>query len=115
MKKTPQAVVLSAQLKKKREYGALCKANRKHFTPFAVTTSGLLAPEAKALLKCFARALADKWEQPLSVTSNYVYTKISFAVVRATHDNIFSARTRSGHGKCPVFGTDPTTPPIPGN
>jgi hypothetical protein len=115
MKKTPQAVVLSAQLKKKREYGALCKANRKHFTPFAVTTSGLLAPEAKALLKCFARALADKWEQPLSVTSNYVYTKVSFAVVRATHDNIFSARTRSGHGKCPVFGTDPTTPPIPGN
>ena len=89
----------------------MCKARRKHLTPFAVTTSGLLAPEAKALLKCFARALADKWEQPLSVTSNYVYTKVSFAVVRATHDNIFSARTRSGHGKCPVFGTDPTTPP----
>jgi hypothetical protein len=88
----------------------MCKARRKHFTPFAVTTSGLLAPEAKALLKRFARVLAAKWEQPLSVTANYVYTKVSFAVVKATHDNIFGARTRSGHGKCPVNVTDPMTP-----
>ncbi len=106
LNKTPEAVVLSAQLKKKREYGGLCKARRMHFTPFAVTTSGLLAPEAKALLNRFARVLADKWEQPLSVTTNYVGTKVSFAVVRATHDNIFGARTRSGHGVCPVIAVD---------
>ena len=47
-----------------------------------------MAPEAKALLKKFARVLADKWEQPLSVTTNYVVTKVSFAVVKATHDTI---------------------------
>ena len=69
-------MVLSAQLKKKREYGGLCKARRFHFTPFAITTSGLLAPEAKALLKHFARLLADKWEQLLSVTANFVYTRV---------------------------------------
>ena len=61
--------------KKKREYGGVCRARRLHLTPFAVTTSGILAPEAKALLKKFARVLADKWEQPLSVTTNYVVTK----------------------------------------
>ena len=67
--KSPEAVVRSAQLKKKREYGAVCRARRLHFSPFAVTTSGILAPEAKALLKKFARVLADKWGQPLSVTT----------------------------------------------
>ena len=43
--------------KKKREYGGVCRARRLHLTPFAVTTSGILAPEAKALLKKFARVL----------------------------------------------------------
>ena len=104
--KSPEAVVRSAQLKKKREYGAVCRARRLHFTPFAVTTSGILAPEAKALLKKFARVLADKWGQPLSVTTNYVLTKVSFAVVKATHDTIFGARARSGFGPCPTTEAD---------
>ena len=79
---------------------------RLHLTPFAVTTSGILAPEAKALLKKFARVLADKWGQPLSVTTNYVLTKVSFAVVKATHDTIFGARARSGFGPCPTTEAD---------
>ena len=109
--KTPDAVVRTAQLKKKREYGPVCKARRLHLTPFAVSSSGIMAPEAKALLKKFGRVLADKWEQPRSVTTNYVVTKVSFAVVKATHDTIFNARTRSGFGPCPTTEADPPLGP----
>ena len=52
------------------------------------------------------REFADKWEQPLSVTTNYVVTKVSFAVVKATHDTIFGARARSGLGPCPTTEAD---------
>ena len=68
----------------------------------------------KALLKKFARVLADKWEKPLSVTTNYVVTKVSFAVVKATHNTIFGARTRSGLGPCPITEADrPLGPKLP--
>jgi hypothetical protein len=49
---------------KKKKYLEACLAQRRHFTPFVVSTDGLLDREAKILLKKLSALLAAKWEKP---------------------------------------------------
>jgi hypothetical protein len=85
LSKDPAKVLESQEKEKKRKYLASCIAQRRHFTPFVVSTDGLLGKEAKCLLKKLSTALADKWEKPYAVVRGYVNARISIAIVRATH------------------------------
>jgi hypothetical protein len=62
-----------------------CLEQRRHFTPFVVSTDGLIGKETKTLLKKLSSLLAEKWEKPYSVVCGYVNAQMSIAIVRATH------------------------------
>ena len=83
--KDPLSVLKSLEKGKKRQYLRPCHAQRRHFAPFVVSTDGLLAPEAKAVLRRISVKLADKWQQPLSSVQGYVNGRLSIALARACH------------------------------
>ncbi len=83
--KDPHKVLAQHERKKKRKYLDACLAQRRHFTPFVVSTDGLVGRVAKELLKRLSLRLSDKWEQPYSVVRGFVNARISIAIVRATH------------------------------
>jgi hypothetical protein len=70
---------------KKKKYLQSCLEQRKHFTPFAVSTDGLIGREAGELLKRLSLRLADKWERPYFVVRGFVSARMSIAIVCATH------------------------------
>jgi hypothetical protein len=83
--KDPHKVLAQHEKEKKQKYLASCTVQRKHFTPFVVSTDGLLGHKATELLKRLSLRLADKWQQPYSVVRGFVNARISIAIVRATH------------------------------
>jgi hypothetical protein len=70
---------------KKHKYLDTCVAQRQYFTPFVISTDGLVGCKAKELLKGLALHLSDKWEQPYSVVCGFVNARISITIVYATH------------------------------
>jgi hypothetical protein len=81
----PHKVLASQEREKKKKYLQSCLEQRKHFTPFVVSTDGLIGREAGELLKRLSLRLADTWEQPHSVVRGFVSARMSIAIVRATH------------------------------
>jgi hypothetical protein len=81
----PHKVLASQEREKKKKYLQSCLDQRKHFTPFVVSTDGLIGREAGELLKRLSLRLADKWERPYSVVRGFVSARMSIAIVRATH------------------------------
>ena len=65
------------------KYGRACESRHATFTPLCITVDGLVGPEMSLFLRRLSDRLALKWEQPYSVTLNWVWTKLSFALVRA--------------------------------
>jgi hypothetical protein len=89
-KKKPIATLLLQQEnEKKKKYKTVTEAQGKFFTPFVVTTDGIIAKEGQQLLKTVGRKLAEKWDKPESDTMAFVRRKMSVAVARA-----MSARIR---------------------
>jgi hypothetical protein len=74
-----------------------CLEQRCHFTPFVVSSDGLIGKEAKTLLKKLSSLLADKWEKPYSVVCGYVNAQMSIAIVRATHLCLRGSRIPTSH------------------
>jgi hypothetical protein len=71
---------------KKRKYLKACQVQRRHFAPFVASTDGVLAREAKAtILKCIAKELSQKWQQPYSSVMSYVTGRISISLARTCH------------------------------
>jgi hypothetical protein len=81
----PYKVLAQHEREKKKKYLLPCLEQRKHFTPFVVSTDGLLGREAAELLKRLSLRLAEKWERPYSVVHGFVNARMSIAIVRATH------------------------------
>ena len=96
--RTAAKVLLSRQQAKKNKYAAICHLQGAHFTPFALSTSGQLAPEASALLKRLAYVLTEKWNRPLAVIHRYIRELVSFAVVRACTHCVFGQRAHRFSG-----------------
>ena len=96
--RTAAKVLLSRQQAKKKKYAAICHLQGAHFTPFALSTSGQLAPEASALLKRLAYVLTEKWNRPLAVIHRYIRELVSFAVVRACTHCVFGQRAHRFSG-----------------
>jgi hypothetical protein len=83
--KDPHKVLAAHEREKKKKYLGACLEQRRHFSPFVVSTDGLLGKEAKMLLKKLSARLAEKWEKPYSEVCGYVNARMSIAIVRATH------------------------------
>jgi hypothetical protein len=83
--KDPDKILAQHEREKKRKYLEPCLKQRRHFTPFVVSTDGLLGREATLFLKRLASVLSDKWHQPYSVVCGFVRSRMSIAIARATH------------------------------
>jgi hypothetical protein len=81
----PAKVLRKHENEKKRKYLQPCLDQRRHFSPFVVSTDGMLGREASCLIKRLSQKLATKWQRPLSHVTSYVRTRLSIAIVRATH------------------------------
>ena len=62
------------------------------FTPFVVSSDGLLGHEAKSLIKKLSVLLTEKWNKPYSVVCGIIRSRISIAIVRASHQCIRGSR-----------------------
>ena len=80
-----ESVLKTAERSKKRKHLADCQQQRRHFTPFVVSTDGMLGYEANSLIKRLAKELAEKWEQSYSRVCRWLKSRIGIAIVRATH------------------------------
>ena len=58
---------------------------RKDFTPFVSTIDGVLAREAHLFIKQLARFQFQKWDKNMPEIINYLYTRLSIAILKATH------------------------------
>ena len=83
--KDPMKVLAAHEREKKKKYLEPCLEQRRHFSPFVVSTDGLLGKEAKTLLKKLSAVLAAKWDKPYSQICGYVNARMSIAILRATH------------------------------
>jgi hypothetical protein len=85
LSKDPAKVLEAHEKEKKKKYLGACLEQRRTFTPFVVSTDGLIGKEAKTLLKKLSTLLADKWGKSYSDVCGYVNARMSIAIVRATH------------------------------
>ena len=98
----PDKVLAKHEKRKKAKYLQACLDNRRHFTPFIVSTDGLLGAEAKApVLTKLSTVLAAKWDRPYSVARGFVNARISFAIARATHLCLRGSRVPARHMSYP--------------
>jgi hypothetical protein len=93
----PAKVLVKQERDKKGKYLKPCLEQRRHFTPFVVSTDGLIGKEAKTFLKKLSSLLADKWEKPYSVVCGFVNAQVSIAIVRATHLCLRGSRIPTSH------------------
>ena len=92
--RTPQAVIQSAEVEKKRKYSSACQARRASFTPLCFSVDGVLGSEANFFLKRLADQLAMKWEKSYGVVMCWVRTRLAFAILRATMLCVRGSRTK---------------------
>ena len=104
----PEAVLLSQEREKKKKYLQACLDQRRHFSPLVVSCDGVLGNEAKVVLQNLAGSLAKKSGKSYSETSNFMKSRMSIAIVRATHLCIRGSRIptsrMSQHPQCDGAG-----------
>ena len=88
----PDKVLQSQEREKKKKYLNNCLQQRRTFTPFVVSSDGLLGREAKSLIKQLSVLLTEKWNKPYSVVCGIICSRISIAIVRASHQCIRGSR-----------------------
>ena len=79
---------------KKTKHKQACWERRADFTPFIVSTDGVIQREGQHFLKRLASRLANKWSKPYSLTMCFVRTQLSLAILRATDHCIRGARKK---------------------
>ena len=93
------AVLCSAECDKKKRYSQACLDRRATFTPLCVSVDGMMGQEATMFLKRIADLLSAKWEADYSLVMGWIWTRLSFAILRATLLCI-----RGCHTKWRLFG-----------
>ena len=82
---------------KKRAYGQRVReVEFASFSPLVFSLTGGLGREATTVYKRLSSLLATKWQQPYSVTLNWVRTTLSFALLRASIHRLRGARSSCG-------------------
>ena len=90
---SPKKALERQEKEKKKKYCKPCENQRRHFTPFVVSTDGMFGFEARAFLKRLAKLLAEEWEKPYSIVRGFINARMSIALVRATNRCIRGSRT----------------------
>ena len=67
---------------------------RADFTPFIVSTDGVIHREAEHFLKRLAARLADKWMTPYGQVMYFIRARLSLATLRATVHCVRGARKK---------------------
>jgi hypothetical protein len=83
--KNPDKVLAQHEREKKRKYLEPCLKQQRHFTPFVVSTGGLLGKEAPFFIRRLSSILSEKWHQPYSVVCGFVKSRMIIAIARARH------------------------------
>ena len=86
------AVLDSLAQAKKTKHAQACRQRSADFTPFIVTTDGVIQREGQHFLKRLASRLANKWSKNYSTTMSFVRTQLSLAILRATGHCLRGAR-----------------------
>jgi hypothetical protein len=60
LSKDPHKVLAQHERAKKKKYLEACTEQHRHFSPFAVSTDGVIGKEARALLRRLSALLAEK-------------------------------------------------------
>ena len=79
---------------KKTKHRQACFERRADFTPFIVSTDGVIQREGLHFLKRLAAQLAAKWSKPYSEIMHFVRARLSVATLRATVHCIRGARRK---------------------
>jgi len=82
---SPKKALKRQEKEKKKKNCKPCENQRRHFTPFVVSTDGMFGFEARVFLMRLAKLLAEKWEKPYSTVRAFINARMSIALVRATN------------------------------
>lgn len=94
VQRSPSDVLASAEREKRVKYGQACEDRRALFTPLCVSVDGMLGREATKFVQHLADQLSYKWNYNYSSLINWVRTRLSFAVIRATILCLRGSRTK---------------------
>jgi hypothetical protein len=64
LSRDPTKVLEQHEWEEKKKYLKDCLEQCRHFTPFVVSTDGLIGKEANTLMKQLSLILGEKWEKP---------------------------------------------------
>ena len=94
IKKDIQKLYEQHEKEKKRAYvERVTQVEKGSFTPFVVSTSGGMGPEAERFLKRLAELIAEKRNEPYSCIVNYIRTRLSYCLMKSI---VLSLRGVSG-------------------
>ena len=82
--RSPETVLHSAEVEKKKKYTAACLVHHASFTPLCCSVDGMLGTEANFFLRWLVDQLSSKWEKPCSSVMAWVQARLSFAILLAT-------------------------------
>jgi len=81
----PEKAMERQEKEKKKKYCKPCQNQRRHFTPFVVSTDGIFGFETWAFLKRLAKLLAEEWKKPYPTGRGFINARMSIALVRVTN------------------------------
>ena len=90
--KTPEKCLQEVDRAKEKMYLEDFLQQHRHFSPFVSFVDGMLGVEATATLKSIYSCLATKWRQSYSRTCGFVKSRVTIALVWATHRCIRGSR-----------------------
>jgi len=75
----PKKAVERQEKEKRKRYCKPCENQRRHFTPFGISTDGMFGFEARAFLTRLAKLLAEEWEKPYPTVRGFINDRMSIA------------------------------------
>ena len=91
---SPSAVLALAEAEKKRKYYDSCTEHHAIFTPLCFLVDGLMGDQAACFLKHLGSSLSMTWQRHYSEVISWLWTRLAFALVRATNVCVRGSRTK---------------------
>ena len=91
--RTPQDVLCTSEMDKKRKYSQACQDRRASFTPVCAVDA-LLGKMTDFFLHRLCEFLCAKWERPFGLVMTWIRARLSFAILRATLLCVCGSRTK---------------------
>ncbi len=85
-------------MEKKRKYEQrIREVEHSSFTPLVMSATGGMANQATVFYKRLASSLAQKWDQPYSITMTWLRCRLTFSLIRSSVQCIRGSRSSCGH------------------